>query len=175
MENTSTPVSTTSVALRYGLLTGVVSVIYSFILLATNLEQNTALSLLGLIILIGGIFLAHKTYKENNDGFMSYGQGLGIGTLVSLISGLLGGIFRYVYLEFIDPAAAQRVLDQTRAKLEEAGNMSDAQIDQAVQMSQRFSSGPVGLVALVIGSVIIGFLISLIVAAVTKHNRPEFE
>ncbi|QNP51020.1 DUF4199 domain-containing protein [Hymenobacter qilianensis] len=93
MENTSTPVSTTSVGLRYGLLTGIVSIIYSFILLAANLEQNTALSLLGIVILIGGIFLAHKNYKENNGGFMSYGQGLGIGVILSLVSGLLGAFF----------------------------------------------------------------------------------
>jgi hypothetical protein len=175
MENTSTPVSTTSVAVRYGLLTGVVSVIYAFILLAANLEQNTALSLLSLIILIGGIFLAHKNYKDNNGGFMSYGQGLGIGTLVSLIAGLLGSIFRYVYMSFIDPSAAQRAIDQARAKLEEAGTMSDAQIDQAVQMSQRFSSGPMGVVIGIIMSAIVGFLLSLIIAAITKHNRPEFE
>ncbi|SMB97854.1 hypothetical protein SAMN00120144_2243 [Hymenobacter roseosalivarius DSM 11622] len=175
MENTSTPVSTTSFGLRYGLLTGIVSVIYSFILLAANMEQNTALSLLSLVILVGGIFLAHKKYKENNSGFMSYGQGLGIGTLVSLISGLLGGIFRYVYMEFIDPSAAQRTIEQTRAKMEEAGNMSDAQIDQAIQMSQRFASGPLGIAVAIIGSAFIGFLITLIIAAITKHNRPEFE
>jgi uncharacterized membrane protein YedE/YeeE len=175
MENTSTPVSTTSVGLRYGLLTGIVSVIYAFILLAANLEQNTALSLLSLVILVAGIFLAHKHYKENNNGFMSYGQGLGIGTLISLISGLLGGIFRYVYMEFIDPSAAQRGMDQARVKLEEAGNMSDAQIDQAIQMSQRFASGPLGIVIAVLGSALIGFLISLSIAAITKHNRPEFE
>jgi hypothetical protein len=175
MENTSTPVSTTSVGLRYGLLTGILSVIYSFILLATNMEQNTALGLLSLIILVGGIYLAHKYYKENNGGFMSYGQGLGIGTLISLIAGLLGGIFRYVYTEFIDPSATQRAMDQTRAKMEEAGNMSDAQIDQAIQMSQRFASGPIGIVVAVLASALIGFLISLIIAAITKHNRPEFE
>ena len=175
MENTSTPVSTTSIAVRYGLLTGIVSIIYAFMLLAANLEQNTALSLLSLLILIGGIFLAHKNYKDNNGGFMSYGQGLGIGTIVSLISGLLGSIFRYIYMSFIDPSAAQRAIDQARAKLEEAGTMSDAQIDQAVQMSQRFSSGPVGVAVGIIMSVIVGFLLSLIIAAITKHNRPEFE
>ncbi len=104
---------------------------------------------------------------------MSYGQGLGVGTIVSILAGLLGGIFRYVYMEFIDPAAAQRVLDQARAKLEEAGNMSDAQIDQAVQMSQRFSSGPMGLVFAIVGSAIMGFLITLVIAAITKRNRPD--
>lgn len=175
MENTSTPVSSTSVGLRYGLLIGIVSIIYSFILLATNLEQNTALTLLSIVILVVGIFLAHKNYKENNSGFMSYGQGLGIGTIVSLVSGLLGGVFRYVYMEFIDPSAAQRAMDQTRAKMEEAGNMSDAQIDQAIQMSQRFASGPIGIAVAVLGSALIGFLITLIIAAITKHNRPEFE
>jgi hypothetical protein len=78
-------------------------------------------------------------------------------------------------MSFIDPSAAQRAIDQARAKLEEAGTMSDAQIDQAIQMSQRFSSGPMGVVFGIIMSVIVGFLLSLIIAAITKHNRPEFE
>ncbi|MBC6989208.1 MULTISPECIES: DUF4199 domain-containing protein [Hymenobacter] len=176
MENTSTAaVTTTSTAIRYGLLTGLVSVIYSFILFVTKQEGNTALGLVALAIWIGGLVLAHKFYKDNNGGFMSYGQGLGIGTLMSLVSGILGGIFRYVYLEFIDPSAMQRGIDVAREKMAQAGNMTDEQIEQAVNTSQKFSTGPLGLVFAIVGAVVIGFILSLIISAITKHNRPEFE
>ncbi|GAA3933556.1 DUF4199 domain-containing protein [Hymenobacter algoricola] len=174
MENTSTAVTTTAVGIRYGLLVGLASVIFTFILFATGQEGNVPLSLLGMVIWIVGVVLAHKFFKANNGGFMSYSQGLGIGTLLSAVSGVLGAIFRYVYMEFIDPSATQRGMDLARAKLETQG-MDDAQIDQAVAMSQKFSSGPIGLVIAIISSIVLGFILSLIISAITKRNRPEFE
>ncbi|RYU78496.1 DUF4199 domain-containing protein [Hymenobacter persicinus] len=175
MENTSTPsVTTTSVALRYGLLTGLASIIFSFILMATGQETNVPLSMLGLVIWVVGVVMAHKFFKANNGGFMSYSQGLGIGTIISLVSGVMGAIFRYVYTEFIDSSSTQRAVEAMRAKLE-ADGMDDAQIDSAVAMSQKFSSGPMAIVFAILGSILIGFILSLIVSAVTKNTRPEFE
>lgn len=175
MENTTTSVTPTSAGIRYGVLTGLVSIIYSFALLALQQEGNTALSLLGMVVWIGGIVLAHRFYKANNGGFMSYGQGLTIGMVVSLVSGVMGTIFRYIYMEFIDPSAMQRGLEMARAKLEAKGNMTDEQIDQAMAMSSKFTSGPLSVVFGLVFVVIMGLIISLIISAFTKHNRPEFE
>ncbi|ALD20415.1 DUF4199 domain-containing protein [Hymenobacter sp. DG25A] len=175
MENTATTVTPASVGIRYGVLTGLVSIIYTFILLATRQEGNTPLGLLAFVIWIGGIWMAHKYYKANNEGFMSYGQGLTIGMILSLVSGVMGAIFRYVYMEFIDPAAVQRGVDLARTKMEQQGNLSDEQIDQAVAMSQKFSVGPVGLVIAIVFAVLIGLILSLIISAITKNTRPEFE
>lgn len=177
MENTATPaVTPTAVALRYGLLTGLVSIICAFILYTSGQETNTALGYASLIIpIVVGIVLAHKEYKKQQSGFMSYGQGVGIGTLLSVVSGLLGAIFTYVYREFIDPTMAQRTMDQMRAKFEAAGNMSEAQIDNALAMSQKFSTGPISIGLAVLVFAIFGLLLSLIISAITKHNRPEFE
>lgn len=175
MENTATTITPASVGIRYGVLTGLVSVIYSFILLAARQEGNTPLGLLAFVIWIGGIWMAHKYYKANNEGFMSYGQGLTIGVILSLVSGVMGAIFRYIYMEFIDPAAMQRGMELARTKLEEKGGLSDEQIDQAIAMSQKFSSGPVGLVIAIVSAVVIGLILSLIISAITKNTRPEFE
>ncbi|SHJ63946.1 Protein of unknown function [Hymenobacter daecheongensis DSM 21074] len=174
MENTTTPVTPTSVALRYGVLTGLASIIFSFILLVTGQEGNVPLSMLGFIIWIGGVVLAHKFFKANNGGFMSYSQGLGIGTLLSAVSGTMGAIFRYIYMEFIDPSAAQRGIEAMRVKLETQG-LDDEQIEQSIAMSQKFSAGPVGLVFAIVMSIVLGFILCLIISAITKRNRPEFE
>ncbi|RTQ47923.1 DUF4199 domain-containing protein [Hymenobacter gummosus] len=177
MENTSTSaVTTTSAGLRYGLIIGVVTIIYSFILMLTNMEQNAGMGFVTFIILIGGIVLAHRYYKQHNGGFMSYGQGLGIATITGAVIGLLSGIFRYVYVTFIDPQYQENAMNAMRAKFEEAGNMSDEQIDQAMQMTQRFTpSGPMGILIAVLGTAFFAFLLSLIISAITKRNRPEFE
>ena len=53
--------------------------------------------------------------------------------------------------------------------------MSDEQIDQAVGMMQKFSSGGWMVLFGVLGSLLVGFLIALVVSAVTKNSKPEFE
>ena len=174
METNATSVTTTSVGVRYGLLTGLVSIIFSFILFVTHTDQSPA-RWLGLVILIGGMVLAHNAYKQANGGFMSYSEGLGIGAFMSLISGTLSTAFSYVYMTFVDPDYMARVMEMTRAKMEDKGGMTDEQIDQAVQMMQKFSSGGWMLLFGILGSLLFGFLIALVVSAITKHSKPEFE
>ncbi|GAA4316395.1 DUF4199 domain-containing protein [Nibribacter koreensis] len=164
----------TSIGLRYGLITGFVSVIYSLILFVTGLNENTAFSYLGFLILVGGIYFAYKQFKSMNNGFMSYGQGLGIGSLLSAIVGLLGGVFTYIYIKFVDPGFMQRMQDLQITKMEEQG-LSDAQIEQATEMAASFSGPGMMLIMGILSYLVIGFLISLIMAAIMKRSQPEFE
>jgi len=53
--------------------------------------------------------------------------------------------------------------------------MSDEEVDAAMKMTESFQ-GPLALIlGGLIGSVVIGFLLSLILSAIMKRNRPEFE
>jgi tetrahydromethanopterin S-methyltransferase subunit G len=174
MENTTTPVSPSSVGIRYGLIVGLITTIISFLQLAFISDPETPLRWLGAVVGIGGIILAHKYFKQHNGGFMTYGQGLGIGTILAGVGGLLSSIFTYIYMNFIDSDYMNRVMELTRSRMEEKG-MDDAQIDQAMAMAQKFSSGPITIVFGVLMSVLMGFVISLIISAITKHTRPEFE
>lgn len=175
METNATPVTSTAVGLRYGLLSGLIYVIYLFVLFVANLATNTAAGWLGLLIPAAGIYLAHRDYKARNNGFMSYGQGLGIGVILSAMSGLLTGAFNYAYRTFIDPEMAGRMMEEVRAKMEEAGNMTDEQIDGALKMSAKFSDGPISIVFGLLVAVFTGFLLSLVISAFTKYAQPEFE
>ncbi|OGX90683.1 DUF4199 domain-containing protein [Hymenobacter coccineus] len=173
--STAAPVTTTSAGLRYGLLTGLVSIIFTFILLATGQEGNGGLASIAFVILIVGIVLAHRAFKSANKGYMSYGQGLGIGVLVGGINGILTTVFNYVYRAFIDPDMAARTMDQMRAKLEAAGSMSEAQIEQVVNTSMKYSTGAIGLAIGIVGGFFVGLVFSLVIAAITKNAKPEFE
>jgi hypothetical protein len=166
--------SVKSVALRYGLLTGLVTVIYSFILYVSGYSENKGLSLLGTVILIGGIVLAHKYFKKENGGFMRYGQGLGIGSLVSVVVGLMSGIFMYIYIKFIDSGYLDKIRETQIAELEKR-NMSEEQIEQAMAITKKMMNPEMMVVWAVIGTLFIGFFLSLIISAITKHTRPEYE
>ncbi len=173
--STTAPVTTAATGLRYGLLTGLVSIIFTFILFAIGQEGNGGLASVAFAILIVGIVLAHKAFKATNEGYMSYGQGLGIGVLVGGVNGVLTTVFNYVYRTFIDPDMVARAMDQMRAKLEEAGSMSEAQIEQIVTASTKYSSGAFGLAIGIASGFLLGLLFSLVVAAITKNAKPEFE
>jgi hypothetical protein len=166
--------TTTSVALRYGLLTGLLGIIFSFVLFITNSDQSPV-RWLGLVITVGGMVMAHTQFKQANNGFMEYSQGLGIGTLMGMVGGLLNTAFNYVYMTFIDPGYMGRVMDVTRAKMEEKGTMSDEQIDQAMTMMAKFSGGGWVLLFGALGSLLFAFIIALVVSAITKNSKPQFE
>ena len=164
--------TTVQTGIRYGVILGLISIIISAITFLANIEQNTLSTVISVVITIAGIYMAHKYFKDQGDGFMTYGQGLGIGTLTSVIAGAMGGIFSYIYLSFIDDSPLKKAMDQQRIKFEEQG-MSDDQIEAAMNMAEKFSSPIMALVFSIIFALIFGFIISLIVSAITKNNNPE--
>jgi len=173
---TATPsVSTAPVGTRYGLITGLVSVIITFGIYALQLEQQPVARFATMVVLVVGIILAQRSFKAENAGFMSYGQGLGVGLTVSGMVGLLSAIFMYVYTNFVDPDLMTRIMEKARADMEAKGSMSDAQIDQAMALSAKFTTGPIMLAFTVLGSILIGLIISLIASAFIKNPQPEFE
>ncbi|GGK89528.1 DUF4199 domain-containing protein [Rufibacter glacialis] len=167
-------VSPGSVGVRYGIITGFVSIIYSLILYMTGLHLNKGLSYLGTVIPIVGIIMAYLYYKKENGGFMSYGQGLGTGTILAAVSGVLSGTFTYIYLKFIDGNILEQIRNASIEEMENKG-MSDEQIEQAASMTEKFTTPEMMLIMGVVGAVLLGFILSLLIAAVMKRNRPEFE
>ncbi|MDX5436434.1 MAG: DUF4199 domain-containing protein [Pontibacter sp.] len=166
--------SVSSVALKYGFVFALIGVVFTLILMVSGLAENRWLSSIAYLILIAGIVIAMKNYKEQNHGYMSYGQGLGIGSLVSAVFGFLSGLSSWLYMEFVDPNYMGRIMEKQREEMIRQG-LTDEQIDAGMAMAENFQ-GPFTLIlGATIVTVIIGFLLSLIISAVMKNSRPEFE
>lgn len=161
-------------ALKYGVLSSIVIMIYTTILNVSGLSQNKGLVSLTFLILVVAIVLAMKDFREQNKGYMSYGEGLGLGSLLSAIMGLLGSAFSMFYMQFIDNTLLTQGLDQVRADMEAKG-MDDAQIDQAMELSQKFMSPGFMFAMGVFGYVLVGFLLSLIISLIMRKEKPVFE
>jgi hypothetical protein len=88
MEN---KVTVSQIAIRYGLILGLIFIIISIIFEFLNLDLKTQqqLQYLNYAVALIAIVLAHKAFKEGGDGFMTIGQGIGIGTLLCVISGVI--------------------------------------------------------------------------------------
>ena len=169
-------VTVSQIGLRYGIILGLIFIVLSLILNFLNLEIKTMQNIgyINYAILIVGIVMAHKAFKEGGDGYMSIGQGLGIGTLISLIGGILSGIFSYIYIKFIDDSMLAKIKDLQIEEMEARG-MDDAQIEQAMEIAGKFTSAEMIPVWAVLGMVFIGFILSLIVSLFTKKANPTLE
>jgi uncharacterized membrane protein (DUF485 family) len=158
-------------ATKYGLIQGVVGFVLFLIVAMTGMKQNW-MSAVNVVVLIVLMVLAHREFKKSHEGIMSYGQGVGLGTLLSVVASVLGCVLLYIYVSFINTGYPAAALQVQRAALEERG-MSGAQMDQAMAMTSAMLT-PAGIVitALVSG-LIVGFIIALIVSAFTRESDPR--
>lgn len=166
--------STRGTGLQYGIIAAAIMIIYSLIIQFAGLALESWVSWVSYLILAVAIYLAHNKFKENGDGFMTYGQGLALGFWVSLAAGVISSIFSFVYISFVDDSLIQQIKEKSRYDMEERG-MSDAEIDMAMEMTEKFVSPGMMLVWGIVGTLLIGFLLSLIVSAITKKNNPQLE
>ena len=162
--------STARVALKWGIILGVALIIYSLILFLTDSVGNSKLGFISFALSIGGLVLAMRDYRTLNGGYMSYGEGLSVGTLTSGVSGLLSSLFSVFYTTVIDTGAMGRMVERTREQLEDSGAPDD-QIEQQINIVEMFQSPGLSFAFGVIGAVIFGLLLSLIIAAIMRRNK----
>lgn len=159
-------------SLNKGAVLGLLLIIFTFILHFLDAIQNQMLASMAWLIVIGGIVWAHSEYKKQNEGFMSYSQGLGIGVLVSLIGGLIVSVFSALLMHFIDPTILKNILNQTRRKLEQDPRMTDEIIEQTMSITETMMQPHWLIIISLISYLIVGLILSLIIAAFTKKT-PE--
>ena len=159
---------------NWGLYFGLVMIVRGRVMQLGVLVCTQCLCFVSYLFLIAGIVLAHKEFKTNGDGFMAYSQGLGIGTLLSVVSGAISAVFSYIYVKFIDDSMLTIVKDLQVEKMEEQG-LSDAQIEQTMEIAGKFIVPEVMLPLALLSMVFVGFILSLIVSAFTKNVNPQAE
>ncbi|SMO86091.1 Protein of unknown function [Saccharicrinis carchari] len=167
--------SKSSTVYTYGLYLGIAAIVFSLITYYGGMLGNTYFGYLGFVISIVFIYLGLKAYKENeNGGYLKYGQGVGIGVLISLVGGIVSSIFTFVFFAFIDPAKHTEMMAIVQEQQLEAG-VPAAQLEQMDGMMSAMMSPTAMAIYGVIGSVIGGLIISLIIAAILKKDpEPEF-
>jgi hypothetical protein len=100
-----------------------------------------------------------------------YGSALGAGVLISLVANILGAVFNYVYIAFINTGYSDVLMQEQMDKLQAKG-LSGAQLDQAEKVTRIFMSPvPMAIMGLIFGF-IFGVIISLILAAFLKRPAP---
>ncbi|PVY36576.1 DUF4199 domain-containing protein [Pontibacter virosus] len=164
-----------AIAIKYGLLTGLLYIVFATVNYLSESYGNFFVALLvSVVISVLGIVLALKEYKKQNGGYMTYGQGLGLGIMVSIIAGILSGLFSMLYIQFIDPSVPEKLVDATMEQMAAFGVDDSMLDDQRDEIMASFT--PIKqLTSAISNAFFSGLILSLIIAAVMKNNRPEFE
>lgn len=173
MEDVSTPQqsSVLSVGLKFGIIASLLQVVVIMVKVALgqNPYESTfdAFAVVGILLALALVALAHIDFKKNGDGFMSFGQGLGIGMIMTLVSLVVMIIFTYVYLNYADPTAWTAVVDKAKEDMAKRGS-SESDIKNAESMIGLFF-----WVFFVVFSLFFGFVYALLVTIFTHKRRPE--
>ena len=137
---------------------------------------------MGILAVIIGIVLTHKGFKRDGDGYMTYGQGLGLAVISMTVAGFFAGLLSFLYISLVDPSVPEKIAD---ASIEMAYNMTErmgGEIDDATedmletQRQEAIDKGA-NFIGTVLGAgfmyLIMGLIFGLIISAFTKNNHPE--
>ena len=174
MENNSSTLK--SYILQYGLLLGGISVVFALMLFFLDMHytQESSVVIISIIITIAVIVLGQYNFRKDNNGFLSFGEALKLGVGIALISSIIGVTYQVLLVTVIDPDTIPKMITIAENQLYESyPEMSQEQIDQMLEMQNKFITPKMMAAFGLIGGVFIGFIISLITGLILKRNRPE--
>ena len=174
-------------SLNYGILFGLLLIIYSVVLYMFNIIPVglSKLSLLLLIVNLAIYFFAlwffTKSYRNDIlGGYIDYGKAFLFGLLIVAFSSILMAIYNYIFNAFIDPDYVQKVTDATQEWTREymsSKGLPQAQIDITMEKFESESLPTPLKSALqgILGGVIFGAIVSLITSAIVKKKKELFQ
>lgn len=171
MEEKST--STFKFALMYGLMTAAAVIVLDLIFYVMEVPMETFnIRLLGMVAYIGGMVWGASVYKkEIGNGFMTYGKAFSVSYIIAIITALIVSIYTFVFVEFFDPSIIAEILDKSEQTMLDQGNMTDAQIDQALEFTAKFTSPIMMGIMAFITSAIIYAIVALVSSIFVKKEE----
>jgi 4-hydroxybenzoate polyprenyltransferase len=97
-----TPPNPTKVATKWALISALTSIVLTFVYQFLNIAQDSPARYLSLLPFIAFIVMAQIEYREVLGGSISYGKAFSTGFRVALFAGILGAIFMFIYVSYIN-------------------------------------------------------------------------
>ncbi|PQJ77706.1 DUF4199 domain-containing protein [Polaribacter porphyrae] len=173
MEN---QVNTKSIILNNGLYFGIVLILAGLIPYAMGMHfEPTAgyinFAAIALVIILFPILGMNK-FKNLNNGFMSWGQGVKIGLGIVILGTVISVLYQYVFTTFIEPEFYTQLEEITRKALVDAG-LTEEQIEGQLKMQAKFQGTAIGYAMGLLFMTFLGFVSSAIIAAVKKKSEED--
>jgi hypothetical protein len=160
--------SSFKVALNYALITAALLIVLDLIFYVMDIAPRSEIRFVSWLIYIGGIIWGQKVYRDvHSNGLVSYGKSFSIGFTVGFFAALIVAVYSFVFIKFFDPAVVTQAIEASEQQLIESGNMTDEQVDAALEMTARFTTPfMISIMALIfstIGITIISLITSIFI------------
>ncbi|MDP2137777.1 MAG: DUF4199 domain-containing protein, partial [Candidatus Didemnitutus sp.] len=161
----------------FALTLTVIQAVFSLLMYFTGyqtekLATGQYIQWVGFALVFVVLWMGVKAVREENPHHaISYGQAVGAGFVISLLSGLMTSIYSFIHYKFINTNFADYQLEILRGKWAEAG-LSDTQMEQAENMTRAMMGPTMTAVMTFVGMCIVGLIMALIIAAFLKRAAP---
>ena len=158
-------------AMTYGAIIGLSLVVYSVLLYIAGLTFNTTLEFFEYVILLFGIYFGTKVYRDKSlGGFISYGNALGLGVLITVFVGIITVFFSFIMMRYVDPGLVDKYMLIAEEKLEKSRFVPADQIDPALERTRKAITAIWSIPVGVLTFAFFGFIISLITSAFVRKD-----
>lgn len=165
-------------ALLYGVIGGLTICVFSLVLYTMGAESFLNYAWFNYIILLIVAVLAGLAKKKLDSGFLPFSDALKVVFGAMMLAMFIQLLFNYVLFNFIDVPFSEAIKQMGMDKAEQfmkSMNVPQDTIDKAIEDEARKNTNSFGSLALGFAIFAIpAFLVSLIIAAIIKKNKPEF-
>lgn len=167
-------------AIRFGVIGGLITIIFGLIGNLTGLSNPSSgmamtviFGIISIVIYIGVLVYAIRRHRDGElGGYITFGRAFIVGFVVAVIMSVIGQLFNYVYLNFIDPDMLANSIEGIREMYENMG-MDEGTIDEAmVRVEQQMDKQKTLLGSLPV-TLIVNAVVAAIVGLIMKKNVPE--
>ena len=169
-------------AMNYGAVLGLCLMLLALLFWALGIDEqqlssnqpSVIPSILNNVVIIGFLVYAISYYRDNlNNGVISYGESLKLGTSVAFFSSVIMALYTFIYITYLNPDMLANIMNMTeQAMLDANPEISDQQLDLALSMTSKFMQPHWMMIMGMLGGTFMGFLYSLIISIFVKKEDP---
>jgi hypothetical protein len=169
-------VSSSKAGMTYGVYLGLISIVFTLITYLAGVLIEDYVSWISFVISLAFVIWAMINFRDKqNGGFLSFKEGVGLGFMTFLIGGIVSSIFTFVLFKFIEPGLIEQIVQRSIEEALQKSPEVEGNLDMVEKWTRMFVNPAVMAIMGVVMAAIGGIIISLILAAILKKERPMFE
>jgi hypothetical protein len=161
---------------RLEVIVAIVAFIFFFVGLYFNYQAQEVIGYLTILLAMVFVFMGIRYYRNHiNNGVLSFGKGLKIGTLIVLIPSIFFGLFDIFYAKVLNPSWATDYYDHFAEEIRKNTAPEKAQpaLDKLQSQMEMFNNPVMQFLIMFATVFVIGFIVTIISSLSLMRKQKE--